>query len=454
MVLSDPRARMPGSCLTRIPHPGALVRRVGVVALFLLAAGCATPRVIRLDAGGGAPIAYKAVEVDPVEVSEEEFKAALTQLVLDMRLDVAFRETDEVDRRGWVRSRTLLASAQGIADAGAQHSPEALYARICPGADECLPLVAGTGLPFGRKDRTLMALSFALDTVWESVEEEVGKLLNPVALKAMVASAALTVLVTLTLPEPVTKVLAVALTAAMVAYLGVISVWEMGRGFVRLWEDSEKATSIIELQDSGHRFGRVLGTNGARVLVLLVTAALGGKSAMAAQGPKLPGFSQAAIRAQAEGGFQLAAALNGGVGSISLPAAGVLNVALAPGAVAVVALYQQGKIPGDAEGPTHHICTNKNTISAASGGPWTPLCEKIFKKAGLTLEDVANKVRLNGHEGPHPELYHAAVAERLKVAVSACRTTETCRVKLVNELAKIANELLTPGSVLRSYIVK
>jgi len=429
------------------------VRLVGVVGL-LLVAGCATTRVVHIDVGNGQRVSHESVEVEPVEVTEDEFKAALTRLVLDMRLDVTLRELDEADQRGWVRSRTLLASSKGLADSGAASSPESLYARICPDADDCLPLVGGTGLPFGRKDRTLMALSFALDTVWGSVEVEVGKMLNPVALKAMLTSAALTVLLTMTLPEPVTKVIAVALTAAMVAYLGVIPVWEMGRGFVRLWEESEKATSVIELRDIGHRFGRVLGTNGTRVLVLLVTAALGGKSAMAVQGPKLPGFSQAAIRAQAEGGFQLTAALNGGVGSISLPAAGVLNVALAPGVVAAVAMYSNGQPPGDAEGPTHHICTNKNTKSAVSGGPWTPQCEEIFEKAGMSLEDVANKVRLKGHEGPHPELYHREVVERLGRAVKPCKTAETCRVRLVNELAKIANELLTPGSKLRSYIVK
>jgi hypothetical protein len=161
-----------------------------------------------------------------------------------------------------------------------------------------------------------------------------------------------------------------------------------------------------------------------------------------------------AIRAQAEGGFQLAAALNGGVGSISLPAAGVLNIALAPGAVAAVAMYSNGQIPGDAEGPVHHICTNKNPVSAVSGGPWTPLCEEIFEKAGMSLEDVANKVRLKGHEGPHPERYHNQVVRRLGRAVQRCKGTEDCRVQLVNALAQIADELLTPGSELRSYIVK
>lgn len=386
-------------------------------------------------------------------MSEDEFKSALTRLILDMRMDVAFRAAEAADERGWVRSRTLLASSKGLADSGSGSSPESLYARICPDADDCLTLVGGTGLTFSRRDRTLMALSFALDTVWESVEAEVGKVLNPVALKALVTSAALTLLLTLALPEPVTKVIAVALTAAMVAYLGVVPVWEIGRGFVRLWDDAGTAMSVIELQGIGHRFGRVLGTNGTRVLVLVVMAALGGKNAMAAQGPKLPGFPQAAIRAQAEAGFQLGAAMGGGVTSIALPAAGVLNVALAPGAAAALAMYSEGRSPGDEVGPFHHICTNKNTKSAVTGGPWTPLCVEAFARAGMSLEDVANKVRLGGHKGPHPREYHEAVLRRLNDALGKCRNKDACRSRLVEELAKIADELLTQGSELRRLIV-
>ncbi|NOK06435.1 MULTISPECIES: AHH domain-containing protein [Myxococcus] len=430
------------------------MRWVAVVSLLLLLAGCTTTRIVNIDAGNGQRVVHESVDVDPVEVGEDEFKSALTRLILDMRMDVAFRAAEAADEREWVRSRTLLASSKGLVDSGSGSSPESLYARICPDADDCLTLVGGTGLTFSRKDRTLMALSFALDTVWESVEAEVGKVLNPAALKALVTSAALTLLLTVALPEPITKVIAVALTAAMVAYLGVVPVWEIGRGFARLWDDAGTAMSVIELQDIGHRFGRVLGTSGTRVLVLVVMAALGGKNAMAAQGPKLPGFPQAALRAQAESGFQLGAALNGGVTSIAMPAAGVLNVALAPGAAAALAMYSDGRFPGDAVGPVHHICTNKNPISDATGGPWTPQCQKLFEKAGMTLEDAANKVRLKGHEGPHPELYHRAVIRRLERSVARCRTTETCRASLMKELARIANELMTPGNPLRSFIVK
>lgn len=429
------------------------MRGSGIVLLCLLT-GCATTRVVNLDAGHGKRITYTPMEVAPVEVEEDDFQRALSELLLALKLEVAFREADAADQQGWVRSGALLASSKGIVDSSVENSPASLYSRICPVRDSCLTLIGGTGLSFSRKDRTLMALSFALDTVWESVEDEVGHMLNPVVLKAMISSAALALLLTMTLPEPVTKTIAVALTASLIAYLGVVPVWEMGQGFLRLWEASERATSIVELQDIGHRFGKVLGTNGTRVLVLLLTSALGGRAAMAAQGPTLPGFSQAALRAQVEGGFKLEAALGAGVGSIALPAAGVLNVALAPGAVAVIASYSTGRIPGDAEGPVHHICTNKNTVSTLRGGPWTPLCEEVFEMAGMSLEDAANKVRLKGHEGPHPELYHSQVVPRLQRAVKDCRGTEDCRVRLVNELARIANELLTPGSELRGYIVK
>ncbi|RKG63794.1 hypothetical protein D7V80_29355 [Corallococcus sp. CA054B] len=424
-----------------------------VTLLLLLATGCATRRVVHIDTGSGPRVIHEPVEVAPVQVSEDAFRSALTQLILDMRMDVAFRETEAADARGWVRSRTLLASSEGLTDSGSRSSPESLYARLCPDADDCLTLVGGTGLTFSRKDRALMALSFALDSVWESVEAEVGKLLNPAALKAMVTSAALSVLLTMTLPEPVTKFIAVALTAAMVAYLGIVPVWEMGRGFVRLWDDAGTATSVIELQDIGHRFGKVLGTNGTRVLVLLVTAALGGKNAMAAQGPKLPGFPQAALRGQAEAGFPLGAALSGGVTSIALPAAGVLNVALAPGAAAALAMYSNGQIPGDVEGPVHHICTNKNLVSAVSGGPWTPQCARLFARAGMKLEDVANQVRLKAHQGPHPREYHQAVLDRLEKALGRCKSEESCRVRLIEELARIAGDLLTTGTDLRRLVV-
>jgi hypothetical protein len=306
----------------------------------------------------------------------------------------------------------------------------------------------------GLTERRMLALSFALDTVWEGVDEVLQELTDPAALRLMVTSLIGTALVMLVAPEPVTKLIAVALTASLIAYLGLGPVWNLGQGFLRLMNESRDARNFSELEAAGHRFGKVLGGNGARVLVIVALSALGGRNAMAAQGPRLPGAAQAAMRAQTEGGFQLSAALSGGVRSIAIPAAGVLNITLAPTAVAAVAMGPGGVIQGDPEGNIHHICTDKNEVSEASGGPWTPLFQEVFDRAGMSLGDAANKVRIQGHQGPHPRQYHEEVLRRIDQATQGCRGPAQCREALVDELSKIAQELLTEGSRLRKLITK
>ncbi|WP_342747761.1 AHH domain-containing protein [Melittangium boletus] len=219
-------------------------------------------------------------------------------------------------------------------------------------------------------------------------------------------------------------------------------------------EESERAENEGALKAAGHRFGRVLGDNGARVLVVVALTALGGKTAMAARGPRMPGFTQAAARAQREGGFLLPGVLAGEVRSIALPAEGVLNVVLAPTAVAAVAMGPGGGIQGDPDGEVHHICTDKNEVSDASGGPWTPAFTRWFKRAGMELSDPANQVRIRGHKGPHPREYHEEVFRRLQAVMNRCRNTAQCRTELVDELTRIAKELTTAGTKLRKLITK
>ncbi|MCK8499058.1 AHH domain-containing protein [Myxococcus fulvus] len=436
------------------------MRPACIAVLFLLAGGCASTRVVHLDMGQGESIAYTPVESGPVEVNEDSFKRAVTQLVLGMQLDVAFREVEQDDRR------SLLAFSGGLVE-GVQARPgPSAYERICQRQEEplaCLSMIAG-GLTLGPMERRMMALYFALDTVWEGVEEAIRGMVNAAALRAMVTTMIGTALVMLVAPEPVTKLLAVALTASLIAYLGTGPVWNLGQGFLRLMGESRDAVRFDELERAGHRFGKVLGDNGARVLVVVALAALGGKSALAAQGPKLPGFAQAASRAQLEGGFQLASAMAGEVQAISIVSAGVLNVTLAPTAVAATAMGA-GEAPGavtgvgagiqgDPEGNVHHICTDKNYVSDANGGPWTPEFERIFNRAGMKLSDPENLVRIRGHQGPHPREYHEAVSIRLNTAMRKCRGIAQCRGALTAELAKIARDLVREGTDLRRFITK
>jgi hypothetical protein len=102
----------------------------------------------------------------------------------------------------------------------------------------------------------------------------------------------------------------------------------------------------------------------------------------------------------------------------------------------------------------HHLATNKNDVSSANGGPWTPIFKRYSDKAGMSLDAEENLVYLQGHQGPHPEAYHEEVFDRLLDATDGCRTLAECRGKLVEALDKIASDVCTLGSSLHKLLTK
>ncbi|CAM4291910.1 SitA5 family polymorphic toxin [Myxococcus xanthus] len=304
------------------------LRGAGALLLSVLLVGCATPRVVRLDTGQGEPIVYLPPKsAKPVEVDEDAFRRVMTRLVLDMRFSLHDGAAE--------RPRVRLASW----DSGPQ-SAGSDYGDWCSRQDspgECLTLLEGGFSFLDAKARRQMALAFAWDGVWDGVQDAVKEVVNPLALKAMLTSAMAAYMFLIVAPEPVTKVVAVALTTFVLAYLGVDAFMGLVEGWQRLSADADRAESFRELEYAGHRFGRVMGENGARVLILALTAALsGGAASMASKGPTLPGFASAALAAEAQAGFRLSAAMAGGVRSITV-AEGVMTVGLAPHAVAMTA---------------------------------------------------------------------------------------------------------------------
>ncbi|AEI64693.1 hypothetical protein [Corallococcus macrosporus] len=218
-----------------------------------------------------------------------------------------------------------------------------------------------------------MALAFAWDGVWEGVQDAVQEVVNPLALKAMLTSAMAAYMFLVVAPEPVTKVVAVALTTFVLAYLGVDAFMHLVQGWQRLSADTERAVSFRELEDAGHRFGQVMGENGARVLILALTAALsGGAASMASKGPTLPGFASAALAAETQAGFRLSAAMAGGVRSVSV-AEGVMTVGIAPHAVAMTA-----RGPGDTNMPSSSDGVPTKLLERRSG-----YSEEAGKRQGI-----------------------------------------------------------------------
>ncbi|PTL83160.1 hypothetical protein [Vitiosangium sp. GDMCC 1.1324] len=319
---------------------------LGLLLVVPWLVGCVSGPQVRLETGQGAPILYTppADQPPPVEVRQEEFVSALTELVLHMHLSL------ELPRR---EGRVQLASWEGESRDPVQRMMEHQCAPSEP-PDGCLVL-PGNAPPPQTLMRMRLALSFALDTVWEGAAVPLSEYLDPLAFKLMVYAALSTYLLTLMMPEPMTKGLAAALTLYLVAYLGLGPVLSMLEAGWRLLEDSQRATTVEHLKEAGHRFGRVLGDSGMRVLLLLTTAALSGGTGFAGRGPGLPGFGRAALASQARTGVALEAA--GQVRSVAL---GVkqLTVVLAPTAVAATAMGpgggaapQKGSLTGQPKQP-------------------------------------------------------------------------------------------------------
>jgi hypothetical protein len=128
--------------------------------------------------------------------------------------------------------------------------------------------------------------------------------------------------------------------------------------------------------------------------------------------------------------------------------ADVITIALDPNAVAATAQSGSGAASRqvDAEGPEHHIATDKWTDAIHSGGLRTPKFKQLFDQAGMSLNDPANKVRVRGHVGPHPQEYHEEVLDRLRDGMKGSRSMQQCREALTAELRRLAKELATEGT--------
>lgn len=66
----------------------------------------------------------------------------------------------------------------------------------------------------------------------------------------------------------------------------------------------------------------------------------------------------------------------------------------------------------------HHIVSKYKNLGRGFSRPWTVMSQLILKNAGIGLNSKTNFRSINPHQGPHPELYHQRVNERLQDAVA------------------------------------
>ncbi|PTL85468.1 hypothetical protein [Vitiosangium sp. GDMCC 1.1324] len=328
--------------------------RLGWMAvLAVLLAGCGTTaRMVRLDTGQGKPRVHTPRgDQEPVKLREEEFKHSLAEVARDVRpssqpqrfaRSLMFESWQEEVYLEWT-GRSLMPS-----------SPEAL--RLLPERDEfthcyerwcerkgrfrdCLSLLKGTPT-LDADGRYTLAMAIATDAVWNETKDAFAEMADPEEVRATIVSSMAMYMMLWLLPEPVSKGLAASLTAYLIAYLGVDTVWGLIGGWIQLVGEVNRATTFEQVREAGERYSKVMGRHAARAFVLLATAAIGSTTGLGPKGPGLPGYARAAALAETQGGFRLAAV--GEVRSVAVSAEGAFTIALAPGAVAMAAQGSSG----------------------------------------------------------------------------------------------------------------
>ncbi|WNG52952.1 hypothetical protein F0U60_45625 [Archangium minus] len=359
---------------------GPCIGAWALIVLFLQSA-CATgvPRGgIRTAAEPGVESATEyavdflepgAVTTRPVPIHKAEFQRTFQQLSLDVRL--ARKTPKEAARELLSLLPPQPQDIETVASAGdwnletyrghgytlvpkRQDGPirltpkadEALkekYLKWCAhqGSGDCLGLL-DDGPFLHTDDRRTLALALALGTVLNETREALSReLLDVRALVSMVVWAVAFYCMTWVVPEPTTKALAASLTVILVGWLGLKTVYGLMDGWARMADTAHHASTFDELRTAGEEFGKVLGEDAARAMILAV-AALSGHTLgqVLARVKSLPGYSMAGAQWEAQGGT----AVMGRIGAVETSLAQEESLAMAVATVEMVAASPQGPL--------------------------------------------------------------------------------------------------------------
>ncbi|MFL5357491.1 hypothetical protein [Archangium sp.] len=170
------------------------------------------------------------------------------------------------------------------------------------GGGDCLGLL-DDGPYLRTDDRRTFALALAFGRVLEETQAALGRQLNAQALVSMAVWTVALYCMLWVVPEPTTKFLAASLTVILMAWLGLETVYGLMDGWARMANAAHEASTFEELRAAGEEFGRVLGEDTARALILAVST-LAGRTLgeVAAKVKSLPGFRLAEMQWEAQGG--------------------------------------------------------------------------------------------------------------------------------------------------------
>ncbi len=435
--------------------------------LLALMVGCAsTVPVIRVESEQGKAFISipRSADTQPVKLEEEEFRRAMRQLARQVPLTGTPRQmaerTFQIDPLSGnylylLRDKKLVPTGPGDWDGTltqADLETAERYRVWCQRAHgfygDCLGGALVGGRYLDMQGRYVWALALSKSPVLDEMKKALGEMAN---IHALVNSALWTLgsmLLILAL-NPVAPALVAALGVGMILWVGYGTLSSLVHGWFQLMEEVKAATTFEQIRDAGERFGKILGQEAAQAVAMLLLAAIGQTAkGFAAKVPTLPGSAQVAVQAEGQAGIWLPAL--GEVEEIAL-ADDAVTVTVAANAVAMTARGTGGKGPCV---ETHHIATICNDKDTKRGGPWTPRFRRIFARAGMSMQDPANKMPLPGHYGPHPQQYHEIVFKILDDATATCRSVAECQAKLKWALSELGKQIATPGTELNQLVTR
>jgi hypothetical protein len=250
-----------------------------------------------------------------VAVTREEYQRAVAQFLQHHQvrgtpqeaaqgLLQAMPEEELLAEVYWDRGLTLVPlTDKGPLVPEAEAALKAKYLRWCQprGGGDCLGLF--TDGPYLRTDdRRTLALALAFGSVLDETRAALGREFSPQALLSSLVWTAGLYLALWLLPEPSTKAAAVALSVVLLAWLGLDAMWGLLDGWASMAHAAHEATTFEELRDAGEAFGKRLGADAARALILAV-ATLTGRTLgeVATHLRSLPRFNQVQAQWAAQG---------------------------------------------------------------------------------------------------------------------------------------------------------
>jgi hypothetical protein len=322
----------------------------------------------------------------------------------------------------------------------------------------------GQPLPEGFHDSKFMT-AFMLSTrhMPEGVRAGAQELFSSRTVVMAIIASGMTYLALWLAPDPVlSKAIASGITVGLMVIYGVSEIINVARAFVGFYQEVNAATTMEQLEAAAKRFGESMGKVGVRIMAMVASGALA-KSLPNTPMPGLGALTRPPRQfvATSPSGVEVAVSVAEGASTqvnVSTGTAVLMGVSVS---TAGAAARSSARTIGDCrpesnkgDARKHHIATDKNHVSDATGGPWTPKFEFLFRRAGMTLGDPANLVNIIGHQGPHSMEYHMEVYQRLENALGDCATKTECRARLVEELDRLAASICKPGSRLNKLLTK